>query len=61
MKNLVERTLEPCKTALKDLGFSAAEINEVVLVGGMTRMPKIVETVKNFLEKILIKVLILMK
>jgi len=49
--NLVERTLEPCKIALKDSGFSAAEINEVVLVGGMTRMPKIVETVKNFFGK----------
>ena len=49
--NLVERTLEPCKTALKDSGFSAAEINEVVLVGGMTRMPKIIETVKNFFGK----------
>ena len=48
---LVERTLEPCKTALKDSGFSAAEINEVVLVGGMTRMPKIIETVKNFFGK----------
>jgi molecular chaperone DnaK len=48
---LVERTLEPCKIALKDSGFSAAEINEVVLVGGMTRMPKIVETVKNFFGK----------
>ncbi len=51
VENLVERTLEPCKTALKDSGFSAAEINEVVLVGGMTRMPKIVETVKNFFGK----------
>jgi molecular chaperone DnaK len=49
--DLVERTLEPCKTALKDSGFSAAEINEVVLVGGMTRMPKIAETVKNFFGK----------
>jgi len=48
---LVEKTLEPCKTALKDSGFSAAEINEVVLVGGMTRMPKIIETVKNFFGK----------
>jgi molecular chaperone DnaK len=48
---LVDRTLEPCKTALKDSGFSAAEINEVVLVGGMTRMPKIIETVKNFFGK----------
>ena len=48
---LVEKTLEPCKVALKDSGFSAAEINEVVLVGGMTRMPKIAETVKNFFGK----------
>ena len=51
VESLVEKTLEPCKTALKDSGFSAAEINEVVLVGGMTRMPKIVETVKNFFGK----------
>ena len=51
VENLIERTLEPCKTALKDSGFSAAEINEVILVGGMTRMPKIVETVKNFFGK----------
>ena len=51
VSELVERTLEPCKIALKDSGFSAAEINEVVLVGGMTRMPKIVETVKNFFGK----------
>ncbi len=51
VSDLVEKTLEPCKTALKDSGFSAAEINEVVLVGGMTRMPKIIETVKNFFGK----------
>ncbi len=51
VSELVEKTLEPCKIALKDSGFSAAEINEVVLVGGMTRMPKIVETVKNFFGK----------
>ena len=51
LKKLIEKTLEPCKIALKDSGFSAAEINEVVLVGGMTRMPKIVETVKNFFGK----------
>ena len=51
VQGLIERTLNPCKTALKDSGFSAAEINEVVLVGGMTRMPKIVETVKNFFGK----------
>ena len=51
VSDLVEKTLDPCKTALKDSGFSAAEINEVVLVGGMTRMPKIIETVKNFFGK----------
>jgi len=51
VESLIEKTLEPCKTALKDSGFSAAEINEIVLVGGMTRMPKIVETVKNFFGK----------
>jgi molecular chaperone DnaK len=49
--DLVERTLEPCKIALEDSGFTAAEINEIVLVGGMTRMPKIVETVKSFFGK----------
>ena len=51
VSDLIERTLEPCKTALKDSGFSAAEINEIVLVGGMTRMPKIIETVKTFFGK----------
>jgi molecular chaperone DnaK len=45
---LVERTVEPCKAALKDAGLKASEIDEVILVGGMTRMPKIIETVKNF-------------
>jgi len=51
VEDLVKRTLKPCEVALKDSGFSAAEINEVVLVGGMTRMPKIVETVKTFFGK----------
>jgi molecular chaperone DnaK len=51
VEKLIERTLAPCKTALKDSGFSAAEINEIVLVGGMTRMPKVIETVKNFFGK----------
>ena len=46
--DLVERTIDPCKSALKDSGLSAGEISEVVLVGGMTRMPKVIETVKNF-------------
>jgi len=45
---LIQRTIAPCKAALKDAGLSAGEIDEVVLVGGMTRMPKVVETVKNF-------------
>ena len=46
--DLVEQTIAPCKSALKDAGVSAGEINEVILVGGMTRMPKIIETVKTF-------------
>ncbi|MDP6351432.1 MAG: molecular chaperone DnaK [Alphaproteobacteria bacterium] len=45
---LVDRTVEPCKRALKDAGLTAGEIDDVVLVGGMTRMPKVIETVKNF-------------
>lgn len=44
---LVKRTVDPCKKALADAGVSASEINEVILVGGMTRMPKVVETVKS--------------
>ena len=51
VENLIKKTLPPCKTALKDSGLSAAEINEVVLVGGMTRMPKVIEEVKNFFGK----------
>jgi molecular chaperone DnaK len=46
--DLIQRTVEPCKKALKDAGLSAGEIDEVVLVGGMTRMPKVIETVKKF-------------
>ncbi len=46
--DLVARTLEPCKAALKDAGVTAGEISEVILVGGMTRMPKVIETVKQF-------------
>jgi len=46
--DLVQRTVGPCKAALKDAGLSAGEIDEVILVGGMTRMPKIMETVKTF-------------
>ena len=44
----IQRTVEPCKKALKDAGLKASEIDEVILVGGMTRMPKVQETVKNF-------------
>ena len=46
--DLIQRTVEPCKAALKDAGLSAGQIDEVVLVGGMTRMPKVQEVVKNF-------------
>jgi molecular chaperone DnaK len=46
--DLVARTLDPCKAALKDAGVTAAQIDEVILVGGMTRMPKVIETVKSF-------------
>ncbi len=49
--DLVERTVEPCKAALKDAGLTAADIDEVILVGGMTRMPKIFETVKRYFGK----------
>ena len=49
--DLVQKTVEPCRQALKDAGLSAAEIDEVVLVGGMTRMPKVQEVVKQFFGK----------
>ncbi len=49
--DLVQRTIAPCKAALKDAGVSASEIDEVILVGGMTRMPKITEIVKDFFGK----------
>ena len=48
VEDLVKKTMAPCKSALKDAGLSAGEIDEVILVGGMTRMPKIQEEVKNF-------------
>ena len=51
VEDLIGRTIPPCKTALKDAGLSAADINEVILVGGMTRMPKVIEEVKNFFGK----------
>ena len=49
--DLVQKTVEPCKQALKDAGVKTSDINEVILVGGMTRMPKIVETVKNLFSR----------
>ncbi|MFC3180521.1 molecular chaperone DnaK [Cypionkella sinensis] len=48
VEDLITRTIEPCKAALKDAGVTAAEIDEVILVGGMTRMPKVIEVVKAF-------------
>jgi molecular chaperone DnaK len=51
VEDLVKRTIDPCQKALKDAGISAGEIDEVVLVGGMTRMPKIQEVVKSFFGK----------
>ena len=50
-ENLVERTLEPCRKALKDAGISAGQIDEVILVGGSTRIPKIQEVVEKFFGK----------
>jgi molecular chaperone DnaK len=49
--DLIQKTIEPCRKALKDAGLTAAEIGEVVLVGGMTRMPKVQEVVKQFFGK----------
>jgi molecular chaperone DnaK len=51
VEDLILRTIPPCKTALKDSGLSASEVNEIILVGGMTRMPKVIEEVKNFFGK----------
>jgi molecular chaperone DnaK len=49
--DLIQKTIEPCRNALKDAGLKASEIQEVILVGGMTRMPKVIETVKQFFGK----------
>jgi molecular chaperone DnaK len=49
--DLIARTMDPCRAALKDAGVTAGEIGEVILVGGMTRMPKVIEAVKNFFGK----------
>ncbi|MDC3179847.1 molecular chaperone DnaK [Candidatus Pelagibacter sp.] len=51
VEDLIAKTIPPCKTALKDAGITATEIDEVVMVGGMTRMPKVIEEVKNFFGK----------
>ncbi|MXV37019.1 MULTISPECIES: molecular chaperone DnaK [unclassified Saccharibacter] len=51
VEDLIKRSLEPCKQALKDAGLSTSEINDVILVGGMTRMPKVVDSVKEFFGK----------
>jgi molecular chaperone DnaK len=49
--DLIQKTIDPCRNALKDAGLKASEIDEVILVGGMTRMPKVIETVKQFFGK----------
>lgn len=49
--DLIDRTMEPCKKALKDAGLKASDIDEVILVGGMTRMPRVIEKVKEFFGK----------
>ena len=49
--DLIKRSIEPCKAALKDAGISASDIDDIVLVGGMTRMPKVIEKVKEFFGK----------
>ena len=49
--DLVQRTLDPCRAAMKDAGVTAGQIDEVILVGGMTRMPKVIETVKQYFGK----------
>ncbi len=51
VEDLIQRTIEPCKIAIKDAGLKVSEINDVILVGGQTRMPKVQEVVKNFFGK----------
>ena len=51
VEDLIQRTVDPCKQALKDAGLSEKQIDEVILVGGMTRMPKVIETVKEFFKR----------
>ena len=51
VEDLIKRTIEPCKVALKDAGYNASEIDDVILVGGQTRMPKVIEEVQSFFGK----------
>jgi molecular chaperone DnaK len=51
VEDLIQRTMEPCKTAIKDAGLKVSDINDVILVGGQTRMPKVQEVVKNYFGK----------
>ena len=51
VEDLIERTIEPCRLALKDAGLKAADINEIILVGGQTRMPRVQDAVKSFFGK----------
>ncbi len=51
VEDLIKRTIAPCKAALKDAGLQAGDIDEVIMVGGMSRMPKVIETVKEFFGK----------
>ena len=51
VEDLITRTIPPCKTALKDAGISSSDVDEIVMVGGMTRMPKVISEVKNFFGK----------
>ncbi|MGE0806188.1 MAG: molecular chaperone DnaK [Burkholderiaceae bacterium] len=51
VEELIQRTIEPCRTALKDAGVKASDIDDVILVGGMSRMPKVQETVREFFGK----------
>ena len=51
VEDLVERTIEPCRIAIKDAGVKVSDIDDVILVGGQTRMPKVLEKVKEFFGK----------
>lgn len=51
VQDLVDRTIEPCKKALEDAGLKASDLDEIILVGGQTRMPKVIETVKKYFGK----------